>query len=126
MARKFWCILIDDDTDDQEIFQYALQQINGEIECVVFSNGKTAIADLKKATNLPDYIFLDLNMPSMDGRQCLEAIRQLPQLKEVPVIMYSTSSDPRDKQETLQMGARDYIEKQPSLPLLVEKLSGLF
>ncbi|MCK7554281.1 hypothetical protein MKQ70_04350 [Chitinophaga sedimenti] len=58
MARKFWCILIDDDTDDQEIFQYALQQISREIECMVFSNGKTAIADLKKATNLPDYIFL--------------------------------------------------------------------
>ncbi|UYQ94536.1 response regulator [Chitinophaga horti] len=126
MAQKFTCVLIDDDADDQEIFLYALKQIGENIECLVFDNGKEAIANLGDRAILPDYIFLDLNMPSMDGRQCLRAIKQLPHLDETPVIIYSTSSAPRDKQETAQMGARGYVEKQPSLSLLVAKLENYF
>ena len=126
MTQNFTCLLIDDDSDDQEIFVLALKQINNNIDCQVFDDGKTAIETLKQSPRLPDYIFLDLNMPLMDGRQCLQAIRQISRLDDVPVIMYSTSSDPRDKQETLKLGAGHYIEKQASLPQLVKKLEHFF
>ncbi|WP_295116371.1 response regulator [uncultured Chitinophaga sp.] len=126
MAQHFTCLLIDDDTDDQEIFILALKQIDDNIGCQVFDNGRTAIETLKQAPELPNYIFLDLNMPLMDGRQCLQAIRQISRLDDVPVIIYSTSSDPKDKQETLKLGAGHYIEKQASLPQLVKKLEYFF
>lgn len=126
MAHKYTCLLIDDDTDDQEIFVYALKQLDKDIECLVFDDGKQAISSLKQAALLPDYIFLDLNMPGMDGKQCLKEIKKIDRLEQIPVIIYSTSSNQRDKDETKDLGAGDYIEKQPSLPLLVQKLGHFF
>lgn len=98
------CLLIDDDKDDQEIFKLALQDINERVVCLTADNGVEGLQILLSAIDLPHFIFLDLNMPQMNGKDCLAAIRRDPRLAEIPVIIYSTSSDPRDIFESKKLG----------------------
>ncbi|WP_143306011.1 response regulator [Chitinophaga vietnamensis] len=123
MQRDFTCLLIDDDLDDQEQFVLAMESLSHNIRCVMASDGEQGIRWLKEhRETLPDIIFLDLNMPRMTGKECLRAIRQLPHLSSVPVIIFSTSSEQRDMQETQQMGAAGYLVKYTSMNALVTAL----
>ena len=88
--QPFVCLLIDDDSEECEIFQYALEELKLPIECYLATSGKQALEDLKHRRLRPDYIFLDLNMPKMDGTQCLQEIKRLNDHADVPVILYST------------------------------------
>ena len=121
------CYLIDDDIDDQEIFSLVLKSVNPSISCVVASDGIEAVSKLKKeVTFIPDYIFLDLNMPRMDGKECLQEIKKIERLRKTPVIIYSTSSEQNDVIETRNLGAADYLEKQSSVAELKKKLAHFF
>jgi CheY-like chemotaxis protein len=124
MKQKFTCFLIDDDLDDQEIFMLALQDLDKMVNCVTAADGSQALQILNEDHSfIPDYIFLDLNMPRMDGKQFLAEIKKDARLRNIPVIIYSTSSDPRDLYETKQLGASDYIVKQTSIGSLRKILS---
>ena len=121
------CFLIDDDIDDQEIFALVLKSINPSITCITANDGIEAVTKLTgEETFNPDYIFLDLNMPRMDGKQCLQEIRKISRLNGTPVIIYSTSSNQRDILETRALGANDYLEKQSSMTELKNKLAHFF
>lgn len=103
--------MIDDDTDDQEIFLSVLEDIDPEVHCITACNGQEAIERLTDGSPRPDLIFLDLNMPLMNGKQFLKACNQIDDCKKIPVIILTTSSDRKSMEETLQLGARDYITK---------------
>lgn len=127
MAETITCLLIDDDLDDQEIFKLALQDVNDTVQFLTANDGAAGLQLLNKPETLtPHYIFLDLNMPRMGGKDCLTAIRSTPHLSGVPVIIYSTSSDPRDITETKSLGASDYIVKQFDINSLKDILSQYF
>lgn len=111
MDKEFICFLIDDDADDQEIFLSVLEGITPSVQCVTASNGQEALKKLTAEKIKPDLIFLDLNMPLMNGRQFLKACHLLASCKEIPVIILTTSSDAKSREESLQLGARDYITK---------------
>ncbi|PWT97026.1 MAG: response regulator, partial [Bacteroidetes bacterium] len=99
------CFLIDDDEDDFEIFRMALSEIDESIHVDYAYNGIEALRKLNEDKTLkPNYFFVDLNMPRMNGKQCLEAIRKDDQLKEVPVYIYSTFADPKTVAELLDLG----------------------
>lgn len=119
------CFLIDDDEDDREIFGIALEDAAPGFECITAKNGLEAMEVLKTGNFVPSYIFVDLNMPYMSGIECLNEIRKIPALADVPVIMYTTSSHSRDIEETKAMGAAHYLIKPPSLTTLIELLSGI-
>ena len=123
MHRATICLLIDDDADDREIFSLALSEADPEVECVMAGSGFDALEKLKPAAFVPDFIFLDLNMPGMTGRECLKEIRRMDRLDNTPVIVYSTSSVSRDVQETRKMGANDYISKPTSISELTALLA---
>jgi CheY-like chemotaxis protein len=117
--------LIDDDEDDKEIFGLALEDIDPGIKYVTAGNGREAMKMLEDdAGFLPDLIFLDLNMPKMDGRQCLAEIKKLPRLEQIPVIIYSTSADDREIGSLLAAGASAWLSKPTDLRVLVSQLSG--
>jgi DNA-binding response OmpR family regulator len=120
------CFLIDDDLDDQEIFALALKQISDKFECNFASNGYEAVLKLKGENPLPDFIFLDLNMPRMNGKECLKELRKMGHLDGVPIIIYSTSSSASDIRETQELGAAAFITKPFSLVELAEKLEAFF
>jgi CheY-like chemotaxis protein len=110
MAKKF--LMADDDSDDKELFAEALHKIDSSIVCYMASDGKEVLDKLKsKEFNSPQIIFLDINMPEMNGWQCLTALKKDETHKHIPVIMYSTSSAKRDVEIALEFGALCFYEK---------------
>ncbi len=127
MSDNITCLLIDDDIDDQEIFAYAIEKLNVGITVITASSGNEALNKLQSAPPfIPDYIFLDLNMPVMHGKECLRAIRRLPHLQPVPVIIYTTSALEKDKEETKELGANGFITKQSNIDKLKNILISWF
>lgn len=121
------CLLIDDDLDDQEIFVLALEKINKEFKCIIANNGYEGLKYLNNKSNpLPNYIFLDLNMPLMNGKECLVEIKKHAYLKHIPVIIYTTSSLQDDIIQTRKLGASEFITKPSSIPELSVKLVKAF
>ena len=120
------CLLVDDDEDDKEIFSLALTEANPSMECLVASDGLQALSMLKDGSFIPDYIFLDLNMPLMSGKECLVEIRKQSHLIHVPVIIFSTSSSQKDIQDTKALGASCFITKPPLIATLAERLAEVF
>ena len=120
------CLLVDDDEDDTEIFALAASEADSSIDCVFASDGIAALSLLTDKTFIPDYIFLDLNMPLMSGRECLVEIKKRPHLAHVPVIIYSTSASRRDITETKELGASSFITKPALISALTERLLEVF
>jgi len=118
------CFLIDDDIDDQELFEMALSAVDKDIVYTVANNGIEALQKFEEDSSfVPDIIFLDVNMPKMNGLQCLAQLKKLPQLNGVEIIMYSTSSDPGIIEEGKKLGAAGFQTKPTSLKTLIDKLS---
>jgi CheY-like chemotaxis protein len=118
--------IVDDDSDDQEIFVAAANEVDQSIKCIAVDNCEDAIQMLKKSTDeSPDFIFLDLNMPRINGRQCLVELRKLAHLKHVPVIIYSTSSLKKDIEETAQLGADMFLTKPSKFDDLCKALNNV-
>jgi CheY-like chemotaxis protein len=108
-AKRF--LLIDDDQDDHEILIAALSEIDKSIVCQIALNGEEGLHKLDSQSYRPDLIFLDLNMPGMTGFQVLKEIKGSIRLKHIPVVIFSTSANPKDINETKSMGAFTFITK---------------
>lgn len=126
MAQNLTFLLVDDDIDDTFLFREVLSEVAPNITLRTAANGQEALDVLALETYpLPDLIFLDLNMPRMDGKQCLTALKNDARLQKVPVIMYTTSSHSRDIEETMQQGAISFITKPSHIGDLRTILSAL-
>ncbi|MGN7821668.1 response regulator [Chitinophaga sp. 22536] len=117
-------LLIDDDVDDRMIFGDVLKELVPDIIYNEAINGEDALARLEEGL-VPDLIFLDLNMPRVDGKQFLAELRQIEHLRHIPVIIYTTSSHESDKKETRALGASYFITKPNSLHELSQLLKGI-
>ena len=127
MKKNITCLLIDDDPDDQEFFRTALKEIDNDYICLSSKNGSEAIASLKKDNSWqPDYIFIDLHMPFMDGRQCLMEIKKIKRLKKIPAFIYATSTDPVSTSSALELGALGIIIKASTIPDIRNSLKDIF
>lgn len=116
-------LLIDDDEDDRELFQIALEEVENEIHFIAAASGIEALKLLQCCEIPPDFIFLDLNMPHMSGRECLTELKKDPQLATIPVVIFSTSNDPRDIEETKLLGAVEFITKPEKISKLTRVLN---
>ncbi|WP_119080388.1 response regulator [Chitinophaga alhagiae] len=89
-------LIIDDDNDDRDFLKEAISEYDPSTIFQECKNGVEAVGLLSNITReeVPDFIFLDLNMPLMNGRQCLRHIRKMDQLADTPVIIYTTSLQP--------------------------------
>lgn len=120
------CFIIDDDEDDQEILATAISgSILTDHTCSYAADGEEAIEQLNTDL-LPDYIFLDLNMPRMDGMQCLREIRNIERLQQVPVVIFTTSTDESTRTEAMRLGATAFISKPTRISELVSLLNNFF
>jgi CheY-like chemotaxis protein len=120
------CFVIEDDPDDQEIFSMALEKINPSMQCCFANDGIEAMEKLNTGNFVPDYIFIDLNMPRMGGTQCLQEIKKLQHLNDIPLVIYSTSSEDKFKDELKKIGATEYLVKPTKISILIENLSSFF
>lgn len=123
-ARK--CFLIDNDKDDQEIFAMSLSGVDPAIQLYTADSGLQALQILKADPSfIPDCIFIDMNMPMMNGRECLREIKKLEHLHNTSVYMYSTSANPASVAEVKKLGVTDFIIKPTSFTALVALLKNL-
>jgi CheY-like chemotaxis protein len=118
MKKHF--LLIDDDEDELEIFQSALRKMDSRDTCSYVKGCEEAIRLLKNFR--PDYVFIDFNMPLADGLDCIRAIRDIPGMTEVPLFLYSTTIDPKTKQEALEIGAKECFKKPLRVSVLAETI----
>ena len=85
-------LLADDDLDDRSFFEKALEEIPIATKLVMVYNGEQLMDHLDNKANLiPDILFLDLSMPRKTGFECLVEIKENKRLKDIPVIMFTTS-----------------------------------
>src|SRR5688572_111515 len=112
----------DDDADDREIFCEAIKEINPAIKVVLGKDGEETLKILSVQKELPQVIFLDINMPKMDGIECLIKLKSDDRLKGIPVIIYSTTSNKNDQTKIALLGASDFILKGNSFESVKESL----
>lgn len=117
--------LIDDDDDDIVLFGLALEELNIKLKFTSANGASEAFDLLKKSDDKPDYIFLDLNMPLVNGRECLQQLKKDPATSSIPVVIFSTSSEPKDIEDTKALGAIGFITKPPKISQLVNSLADL-
>ena len=117
------CILIDDDEDDQLIFRSVINKHFKNIELFCFNSaqeGMKSVSDFDK--NNLRAIFLDLNMPRVNGIECLKTLRKDSRLNRTPIVIYSTSNNPQDVNEALLNKADAFITKPSKITDLVEEI----
>jgi CheY-like chemotaxis protein len=114
-------MLIDDDKDDCEIFCDAAQAVS-ECKCHCVHSSLEALSILDKSKKLPSCIFLDINIPVMDGVTVLKHIKKNEKFSKIPVVMYSTTSNPNEVQECLRLGANRFIRKTTDYRKLIASL----
>jgi CheY-like chemotaxis protein len=123
-TKRIKSLLIDDDLDDQEIFSLCLNDIDDNVQCRVANNGIDALDILDKDEEYtPDVIFLDINMPKMNGLACLEKLKEIPRLSDTQIYVYSTTSEGHVEEKSKRLGANGYIVKAPKTVQLKEKLA---
>jgi CheY-like chemotaxis protein len=126
MTHSLRCFLIDDDIDDQKIFSIITEEVDNTIKCSFANDGVDAIEKLTECEVIPDLIFLDVNMPRMDGLECLRKIKKIERLKNIPVYMYSTTADPTTVTLTKRLGVKDFIVKPNNINELVNILTSIY
>ena len=113
-------LLIDDDEDDQEIFLTALGKIDRSIVCTAIDNAREALDMLIARQINPDLIFLDLNLPVMNGQQFLMEIKKEKALSKLPIVILSTSSHRATIELTRELGAMDFHSKPDNFRELID------
>ena len=126
MEFKPTVFVIDDDVDDQDIFSIAISRTNKPANCVFASDGIHAIEKLMQDSDFtPDFIFIDMNMPRMNGKETLMAIKKIDRVRNIPVYMYSTSADPNMVKENVNLGAEDFIVKPSDINAFTNILTNI-
>lgn len=115
--------LAEDDEEDKDLFTYIISEISSDIKISFANNGIKLMSLLDNATQLPDFIFLDLNMPLKTGFECLHDIKNSEKWKQIKTIILSTSSHPEQIKEVYKMGADLYLEKPNSYSRFKDSLS---
>jgi len=123
-------LLVEDSEDDYEATMRAFKKANLHNPVTWCNSGRDALDFLKHEgafkgadkAEKPGLILLDLNMPGLDGRKTLQLIKENSELKRIPVIILTTSSDERDVEACYQMGANTYVQKPVSFDGLIDAI----
>jgi CheY-like chemotaxis protein len=116
----------EDDIEDYSLFLEVLEFIQPGAECMNVINGVEVLKFLDDCVILPDYIFLDINMPAMDGKACLKAIKRDPRYKNIPVVIYTTSRNPLDQEFSTELGVLAYLPKPNTIDEAKAALQKIF
>lgn len=117
MTENYQILVVDDDREDHLILSEYFKDIGIDRHVYFVENGKYALEYLERIDHeqdLPRLVILDLNMPIMNGTQTLMQMKQSFRLKNVPVIIFSTSENETEKRKCLSLGAIDYLVKPVS------------
>lgn len=112
--------IIDDDEDELVFFVEAIKALNVPHKCTWAKSGEQALQQLPYL--MPDMIFIDFNMPRMNGLECIKAIKEMPCYRSIPIILHSNKMDSDLRYKGLKLGATACVKKQESLHQLIRFL----
>jgi CheY-like chemotaxis protein len=116
-------LMIDDDEDDCMVFKMALAETDKDVKFIFLNSCDGMVATIQETS--PDLIFLDINLPRVNGLECLDLIKQSPNNKKIPVVMYSSSELPKDLAAAYEKGASLYFRKPNNIADLIEALTDI-
>jgi chemotaxis family two-component system response regulator Rcp1 len=124
LGRPARVLLVEDDPGDIELTRETLRESKVRVDLRVVSDGERALACLRKQNEYkhvlqPDLVILDLNLPRKDGRTVLREMKDDPKLRNIPVVILTTSSSEDDVARSYGLGANCYVTK----PLGLEEFS---
>ena len=122
MSKHLTVLIVDDDDDDKEMFCETVKDISQSYNCLSASNGQEALQLLQNSYPLPDFIFLDLNLPRINGKQCLAQLKKIERLSTIPVIIYTTTRSEEEREKTRELGAVYFLTKPSSLEKLKKEI----
>lgn len=118
--------MIDDDTDEHEIFKMAVEELDRPMQCLFFSDCESALAHFSQNTvTPPGYVFMDFKLPRIDGDQCLQELQKLKQFDAPLLVIFSSSLSSDWHRRLLGIGVDEFIEKTASIELLTQRIQGL-
>lgn len=123
MSNRKLVMLVDDSRPSRFFFQMAVREVIPDTDFIEAIDGPSAIHQLTSTTRVPDFIFMDINMPCMDGFQCLGELKKIEKTSPIPVCMYSTSNNPNDVALSQKLGAVAYLQKHDDISQLVQEIS---
>jgi len=112
-------MIIDDNPDDVYIFCEIVSQANLSYSCLAAESAEEGLQFLEDATEMPNFIFLDLNMPGTKGQEFLLKIKTQPKFAGIPVIIYTSSWQKKDIDETKELGAAFFLTKPDKFDELI-------
>jgi CheY-like chemotaxis protein len=123
-TTHFNIILADDDTDDCLFFKEALEELSESTHLTTVYDGEQLMEQLtQNSDKLPNVVFIDINMPRKKGSQCLYEIKQDDKLKQLPVVIVSTSFDREVVNQMYDNGAHYYLRKPNDFSKLKQGIS---
>ena len=111
MNDKLTIFYADDDPDDQDFFKIIIDLIGEKYEVMTHMDGLQLLDALENPPPSPYLVFLDINMPRMNGIEVLKKVRQSEKYGNLPIIIFSTSKDGSVIQQTMELGANYYVPK---------------
>ncbi|MCX2585548.1 MULTISPECIES: response regulator [unclassified Pedobacter] len=114
---------VEDDEDYAFFMQSAIKEVGDTLNIAIVEDGAKALAKLQQFAESkikPKLILLDLNLPGLSGLDLLKFIRDIPYLKSIPVILFSTSDNPDDVKASIEFGANAYLTKPDGYDNLVK------
>ncbi|WP_341225363.1 response regulator [uncultured Arcticibacterium sp.] len=118
-TTKLNILLADDDEDDCEFFSDALNEISPLSSLTILNDGVQLMNFLAvESESYPDVIFLDLNMPKKSGMECITEIKAIDKLKNIPIVVSSTSLDSDVVNTLYELGTHFYIKKPGAFNVL--------
>jgi CheY-like chemotaxis protein len=121
MEKQKTILYVDDDADDQEMFNYAFNECSSGFELKTADNGIDALQKLASGEK-PACIYIDINMPKMNGLQFLEILKSNHEYADIPAIIFSTTLDPLTVKEAGRLGAAEFFVKPTNFNALVDQL----
>jgi DNA-binding NtrC family response regulator len=118
-------LYVDDDPDDCEIMIEAIAKLDQSINVITFAGVAEAIEFLDQVSVPPNFIFLDINMPLVNGKTGLIEIKKRDKLKNIPVVMCSTTPVTREMKTYFELGAYDFIVKPNTFDKLCVALDSI-
>ncbi len=132
MTSVPYILIGEDDPDDRFLLQSAFEDVSGAYGLQFAENGVELLDFLNAETHkndeacYPAFILLDLNMPRKDGREVLAELKSTPHFENIPVIIFSTTSNEREMKRCYELGANSYITKPNSFEVLRETMQALY
>lgn len=124
ISKSLNILLADDDLDDRNFFKNALDALPQEYELKTVNDGEQLMKYLlENAENLPDILFLDINMPRKNGLECLAEIKKNDFLKDLPVVVFSTSKSNDMVKLVFKLGSHVYVSKPNDIGQLKQIIS---